>query len=238
MIEIEGIDPKHIVFVPNGIADLPEPTGEDVRAELGIPPGAPLVGTISILRPEKALDVLVRAAAELAPRFPGLQVLIAGDGWERPAIASLISSLGLDDTVKLIGFRRDVPDLLPAFDVAVSCSTWEGSPLAILESMDAARPIVASRVGGIPDMVEDGVHGILTRPGDERELADAIARLLEDRELAERLGAAARARRRAELTIDATVRTVERLYEDSYARTSRARSEGFAPRAPAEVARG
>jgi glycosyltransferase involved in cell wall biosynthesis len=213
MIEIERIDPGKVIFVPNGIPEPPAPGGGDIRRELGVDAGTPIVGTVCALRPQKALPVLIEAAAFLARRFAGVRVLIVGDGPEREALEARIAELGLAATVILLGHRDDVRDLIRAFDVAVCSSDFEGTPLSVLEYMQASLPIVATRVGGIPDIIADGSEGILVEPRESGALADATARLLEDRGLAARLGASARERQLAEFDIDVTVRAVERIYE-------------------------
>lgn len=213
MIAIERIPAELIEVVPNGIAPSPAPRGSDVRAELGVAPGAPLVGTVAILRPQKSLHLLIEAAGELRGRHPGLRVLIVGHGPEEDALRELIARLGLESTVSLVGFRADVPDLLASLDVAVSCSAFEGSPLAVLEYMAAGAPIVATRVGGVPDLVADGESALLVPPGDSGELATGIDRLLTDRALAERLGATARARQREEFTLERMAQRVADVYE-------------------------
>ena len=213
MIEIEGVNPKKILHVPNGIAPPPPPTGADVRAELGIPAGAPVIGTVSVLRPQKALDVFIRASAQLLGEDPDLRVLLAGDGPLRDELTELVHSLGVQDRLLMLGYRSDGPDVIAALDVAVSSSAFEGSPLAVMEYMESARPIVATRVGGVPDLIEDGVHGLLAEPGDVPGLAAAIRLMLTDREGARRMGEAARERRRREFTVDLMVRRLEALYE-------------------------
>jgi glycosyltransferase involved in cell wall biosynthesis len=213
MIEIEGVDPKKILHVPNGIAAPPPPTGADVRAELGIPAGAPVIGTVSVLRPQKALDVFIRASAQLLRESPDLRVILSGDGPLKDELTELVHSLGVQDRLLMLGYRSDVPDVLAALDVAVQSSAFEGSPLAVMEFMESARPIVATRVGGVPDLIEDGVHGLLVDAGDEAGLATAIRRMLADPEGARRMGEAARERRRHEFTVDVMVRRFERLYE-------------------------
>src|SRR4051794_9634662 len=127
MIELEHIKPERAVFVPNGIEALPAPSGHDVRAELGIAAGAPVVTTVGFLRQPKAMDVLIEAAARIAPRLPELKVLIVGEGADRPVYEALIERLGLQATVKLLGLRSDVPDLLAESDVAVLSTNSEGS---------------------------------------------------------------------------------------------------------------
>jgi L-malate glycosyltransferase len=207
------VNPKKILHVPNGIAPPPPPTGADVRSELGIPAGAPVIGTVSVLRPQKALDVFIRASARLLGENPDLRVLLAGDGPLRGELTELVHSLGVQDRLLVLGYRSDVPDVMAALDVAVSSSAFEGSPLAVMEYMESARSIVATRVGGVPDLIQDGVHGLLVDPGDEPGLTAAIRRMLADPEAARRMGEAARERRRHEFTVDLMVRRFEALYE-------------------------
>jgi glycosyltransferase involved in cell wall biosynthesis len=222
MIEIEGIDPQRIRYIPNGI-EMQTPSGTDVRAELGIPPTSPVVGSVGVLRPQKALAVLVKAAALLTRRFPQLRVLIVGTGPEEEKLRALVGRLGLTETVLFLGRRSDVPDLLAAVDLAVCCSDYEGSPLAVLEYMAAGKPVVATRVGGIPDQIEDGVHGLLVDPRDEQRLAEAVEALLLDSDRRVAMGARARERQRREFDLDVLVRRLEALYEELFATSGRAR---------------
>ena len=227
MIEIEGVDPAKIVLVPNAIS-APAPDdddgggGGDVRAELGLEPDDPVVGTVCVLRPQKALDVLLRAAQLLRAEFPRLRLVIAGNGPERERLEAMTAEIGLDGSVDFLGQRNDVPALLSAFDVAVSSSDFEGTPLAVMEYMAAAKPIVATRVGGVPELIDHGVNGLLVEPRDPAALAASIAQLLRDRDYGETLGARARERQRKEFDIEAAVRRIERLYEDLYAASPRA----------------
>jgi glycosyltransferase involved in cell wall biosynthesis len=219
MIEIERIQPKRIRFIPNGITARAPIPGGNLRAELGVGAG-PLIGAVGALRAQKAYDVLIHAAARLREDHPDLHVLIAGHGPEQARLEELISELGLGDVVLLLGRRLDVPELLAELDVAVCASEFEGSPLAVMEYMEAGLPIVATRVGGVPDLIEDGVHGLLVEPGDHRGLAAAIDDLLTDRARASALGAHARERRRREFDLDAMVHAVEALYEELLATRS------------------
>jgi glycosyltransferase involved in cell wall biosynthesis len=213
MIEIERIDPAKVIFVPNGIPEPPPRGGGDIRGELGVDAAAPIVGTVCALRPQKALDVLIDAAAILARRIDGVRVLIVGEGPERPALERRVAELGLAGTVVLLGHRDDVRDLIGDFDVAACSSDFEGTPLSVLEYMQAGLPIVATRVGGVPDILADGSEAVLVEPRDPGALADAVSQLLGDRGLAARLGSNARERQLAEFDIGVTVRAVERIYE-------------------------
>ena len=228
MAEIEGIPRSKLRLVTNGIPDPPAPSGADVRAELGIEPEAPVIGVVATLRPQKALHVLVEAAELIRRDFPDLRVLIVGGEdsqipEEKIRIKELIAAHGLEETVLMLGLRLDVPDVLAAMDVGVLSSDYEGSPLALMESMEAELPIVATAVGGVPDLVQEGVTGILVPPGDPAALAAGVSRLLADRDLLRQMGEAGRARRRSEFTIEAMVRNVEALYYELYEGSARAR---------------
>lgn len=220
MIEIEGVKPEQAVFLPIGIPPLAPPTGRDLRAELGISPAAPVLGTVCALRPQKAIDVLVRAAAELSEEQPELVVLIAGSGAEEARLRALSEELGVADRIRMLGFwePRAVPDLLAALDVAVNTSDFEGSPLGIMEFMAAGKPIVATAVGGTPDLIDDGVHGLLVPRRDHRALAERIRTLLHDPERAAAMAERARVRQAQEFSLAALVGRLERLYDDLLAR--------------------
>ena len=178
------------------------------------------MGVVAGLRAPKALDIFIRAVDELRRKHAGLRALIVGNpdaSGEDKRLLDLMRELSLDDTLIFTGLRRDVADILAAMDVAVLSSDHEGSPLSVMEYMEAARPVVATNVGGIPDLVVDGVTGILVPPRDPTALAAAISGLLDDPDLRRRLGEAGRARRRSEFDISNTVRRVEDLYEELYA---------------------
>lgn len=225
MIEIEGLAPDKVLYVPNGIPPLPPPTGRSVRQELGISKDDPVIGSIAVLRPQKAIHLLLRATAELRRRFPRLRTLVAGDGPERASLERQARALGLEGVVVFLGYRDDVPDLLAALDVFVSTSSFEGSPLALLEAMAAGRPIVATAVGGVPDLIEHGIHGLLVPPGDSHAIAEAIALLLEESDRRRMMGEAGRERQRREFQIDVMVRRLEDLYVELFRATSRGRQE-------------
>jgi len=224
MIEQEGMDHRVVRLLPNGIPALTPPSGRDVRRELGIARDALVLGSVSVLRPQKALHVLVHAAAQLAPEFPGLKVVIAGRGEEEARLRALVRELALDETILLVGQRNDVPDVLAALDIAVCCSDFEGSPLAVMEYMAAGLPIVATRVGGVPELIEHGVHGLLIDRGDADALARAVASLLRNPVLRAEMGARGRERQRREFDIDAMVRRLETVYEELFLTSRRGRN--------------
>jgi glycosyltransferase involved in cell wall biosynthesis len=229
MTEIEGIDPARTRFVPIGILPSARPTGSDIRAELEIGPSAPVVGIVAILRPQKAHRVLLEAIAQLTGDWPDIRLLVVGDGPERTTLEGLIVDLRLQDHVRMLGLRSDVPEILRAIDVAACSSDFEGSPLAVLEYMDAALPIVATAVGGVPDLIESGVHGLLVPPGDPSALASALGVLLRDRRRAREMGERARERRRAEFDLGVVIGRLEDLYGELLAQRGRQLPRGAGP---------
>lgn len=224
MIRIEGLDPAKVVMIPNGIPDPVEApgAGAGLRAELGIDADAPVIGTVAAIRPQKRLDVLIDATAQVVRAHPGVRLLIAGGDLPgddlRERLTAQAEGLGIGEAVTFLGLRDDVPAILDALDLAVISSDFEGSPLSVMEYMDAGLPVVATAVGGVPDLIADGVNGLLAEPRDASALATAIAALLDDPNRRREMGERGRERRRAEFGIDTTVRRIERLYEGLYAR--------------------
>jgi L-malate glycosyltransferase len=173
----------------------------------------PRVGVVANLRPVKGLDVFIRAAAQVARRQPETSFTVAGEGELRKKLTRQAAALGLSDRFDLPGGVTDVPRFLAELDVAVLCSHAEGMSNALLEYMAAGRPIVATAVGAATELIESDVHGLLVPPGDAGQLADAIERLLRDRQLARRLGEAARSRAFTHYNRAAMVRRFEDFYE-------------------------
>jgi glycosyltransferase involved in cell wall biosynthesis len=198
----------HVVAVSSAIRDLlvtdygvaPErvevllPTTTAPPTAGGPPPaaGRPVVGLVGRLVPEKGVDVFLRAAALVSGVVPQAAFLVVGDGPLRPDLEHRAAMLGLAGTVTFTGYRSDATRLLAGLDVLVVPSRSDGSPLVVCEAMAAGVPVVASRVGGLPDLVEDGGSGLLVRPGEAEDLARALVSLLLDPEAARRLGARGR----------------------------------------------
>ena len=216
MIELERIPASKVVFIPNGIPDRPAGDGARARRELGLAPTGAVVGTVCGLRPQKELETALRALSRLAPHRPTLRFVVVGDGPERGRLERLADELGVPTL--FLGQRPndEVPDLVAAMDVLVLSSRFEGMPLAVLEWMAAGKAIAASRVGGIPSMLEHEQEALLVPPRDYVALARAISRLLDDPAERQRLGDAARRRQQAEFRFDRTLDLLEALYERLY----------------------
>jgi glycosyltransferase involved in cell wall biosynthesis len=165
-----------------------------VRQQLGIPINAPVIGTIGRLNEIKRQDVLLGAFARLRKRFPEAHLLLVGDGPLRSELEALSLKLGLVGSIHFAGYQPHTTAYLQAMDIFALTSRSEGMPQAALEACAAGVPVVATRVGGLPELIESGKSGILVTPGDEPAVSEAIERLLADRTLAQEL--AGRAHRR------------------------------------------
>jgi len=186
------------------------------RAELKLREGGFVIGTVSRLdEPKKGLAVMLRALADLAGQdgIPPWQWLLVGDGPARDRLRSLAEELGLPGQVMFAGMRDDVASVLPMMDIFVCPSLYEGFGIAIVEAMAAGRPVVASAVGGIPEIVVHEDTGLLVPPGDAAALAGALATLLNHPEQARAMGARGLARAREKFSIDTAVQQHQQLYE-------------------------
>lgn len=209
-----GVPARRVTVIENGV-DVARFDGASRRDALADPrldvPGVPLVGSVGCLAPRKDYATLLAALARLAGRHD-FRCAIAGDGPERAALEAHAAKLGLSGRVVFLGERSDVDRLLPAFDVFTLSSREEGIPNALLEAMAAARPCVATRVGGNAEVLEDGRTGWLVPAQDPEALAGALAEALSRPDEAARRGAAARRAMLEERSIEAMVRRHEAFY--------------------------
>ena len=186
---------------------------DTVRAELGLDPNALVVGTVANLRVQKAYPDLLRAAREVVERQPGVRFVAVGQGPLEAEIRALHARLGLGDRLILLGHRADAVRIMGACDVFVLASHWEGLGVAVMEALALGLPVVATAVGGVPEVVEHGREGLLVPPERPSELAAALLTVLTDDERRRTMAAAA-ARRGAALSIDAAVRRTEAVYQE------------------------
>ena len=185
---------------------------EAMRMAMGVPVDAPLLGIIARLTEQKGHRVLLDALAQM-PDLSQAHLVIVGDGPLRDELQRQAAGLGLADRVRFLGARRDLGNILAAIDVFVMPSFWEGLPLAMVLAMGAGLPVVATRVAGIPEVVQDGVNGLLVTPGESGELGAALSRVVNDDTTRVLLGQAARAFVRPRFGVDGYVRSVTALYE-------------------------
>lgn len=224
IIDQVGISPDKVVSIPTGIDierfDPDRTTGRKVRAEFAIPENSFLAGTIGMMRGMKGHIYFLRAAIKIADKYPNARFLIVGDAIseeDRRGKEELIEEMdrsGLGKRVILTGYRSDIAEILAALDVFVLASTkHEGLPQVITQAMAMKRPVVATNVGGIPEQVIEGKTGYMVEPRNPDQLADAMVRLLSDRDGARRIGENGRRHVQEKFTIDVMLDATERLYE-------------------------
>jgi sugar transferase (PEP-CTERM/EpsH1 system associated) len=206
---------RKLQVIDNGIDLIPFESGNQrnaIRAEWGIPSDAPVIGTVARLAEVKRQDLLIRAFAGVRQANPNSHLILVGDGEARPGLERLVSSLGLKQCVHFTGSRPNPHAYLQAMDVFALTSRLEGLPLAVLEACAARLPVVATRVGGVPRVIEHNESGILIESGDQTALEDALKLLLADRALAKKLGEAGRQRIEQRYTIARMADDYERQY--------------------------
>jgi glycosyltransferase involved in cell wall biosynthesis len=211
-IAAEGARPDRIVFIPNGVCveDYTKPIDQAaLRTDMGLLPNSKVMGSVGRLTWQKGFDVLLHAFSLVA--HEDLNLLIFGVGEEEARLRALAAKLTLQARVHFAGYRRDVPHVLGALDLYVHSSRFEGMPIALLEAMAAACPIVASSVDGNRDLIEDGVHGWLVPPENPVILARTIQEALNDLDEARRRAAAARQRVLTHFNIESIVVAWEKL---------------------------
>lgn len=213
---LAGVRGAGRVTVVAPVAPAPRPTRgrADVRAAWGLRPGQPLVVSVGRLHPQKGHATLIDAAAILARWRPGVRVVIVGGGPSAGALASRIERLDLSGVVSLVGPAVSGADALAAADVVALASIWEGWPLVVSEAVQLGRPVVATAVGGIPEMLADGVSGWLVAPRAPAEMAGALEAALADPGEAAARASVARLELEARCSPDALVDGVEAVYLD------------------------
>jgi glycosyltransferase involved in cell wall biosynthesis len=212
----DGVAENKITVIRNGVdTQRFYPQGNQAALKqnlLGLSAETPVIGCITKMRPVKNLPMLVAAFKLVQEHIPATRLVIAGDGSERLVVEDQIKKLGLTSQVHLLGLRRDVPDLLNAFDVFALSSSSETAPLAILEAGACGVPVVSTAVGEIPEIVLEGQTGFLVPPGDGDALAKRLLDILADRDLRDRMSQAARQHILNNFSLDASIRAREDLF--------------------------
>jgi glycosyltransferase involved in cell wall biosynthesis len=212
---------EKMFVIPNGLDLKPVGSAEkrrEMRLKLGWDPEQPVIGTVARLHRQKGVVYLIRAAEKVLASLPGARIVVVGEGPLGRKLRHLAERMSLGDRLVFLGERRDAVELISVFDVFVLPSLWEGLPFVLVEAAALEKPIVATAVDGITEIIEDGKTGRLVPPGNAGELADAIIRLLQNREGAFRLAERARALVPARFPLRRMVEQTQNLYLELYRR--------------------
>jgi glycosyltransferase involved in cell wall biosynthesis len=212
----ESIPPEKISLVPNAI-DLRrfspgEASRDEARARLGLPAGSRIVAGVGRLNPQKNFALFLDIAEQLAPRFPDLHFLLAGDGPEEQMLREKASALGIANRVTFSGYVADTRLVYLAADVLLMPSRYEGLPMTLLEAMAMGLPVVASKLDGIAEVIRDGAEGFLAPSDDAALFVERTAALLADAELSSRISKNARAKIEAHFSVERMTSAVEDIY--------------------------
>lgn len=215
-LEAYGGPAARLITVRGGVDLAPFDAAADasgVRANLGVGAGDKVAAVVGRVHPGKGVEHAIRAAGSIRESVPGFKLIVVGAGPLESHARRLVKECGLSDAVLFAGPRSDVPAVLSSLDLVIVPSESETSGLAALEGMAARLPVVASDVGGLPEAVDDGVTGLLVRPGDPEALAEGVLRILASPDRAREMGAAGRARVERSFSATRLVSTVAALYE-------------------------
>ena len=209
--------PHQVRTIVNGLEEeemVEHEVSRALRRELGLPNGCPVVGSIGRLGRQKGYDVFIRAAKLIHDERPDVHFLLVGKGSYESALHDLASELKLDDCFHFTGERNDVLDIFPFIDVFVMSSRWEAMPYALLEAMGSGRAIVLTRICGLDKVVENGRSAVIIPPEDQEAIARAVMSLLDDDELRDRLGHAARETALGKYSLANSIKQIEDVYHE------------------------
>lgn len=203
-----GIDPRMY-------QNFSEDVRQNIRKEFNIPDNATLLLSVGRLQKQKGYPYLIQSAVELKNRGYNFVWLIAGEGELRFQLEQMVKNYGLEDTIRFLGLREDVPNLMFASDIFVLSSLWEGLPGVVLEAMASGLPVVATDVGGTSELVEDGINGYIVTPGNPVMMANAVEKLINmDVESRRKIGNIGREIVQKKFTVEKMVSKHEKLYRD------------------------
>lgn len=210
-----GVSASHLKWIPNGVDTQTFCPGTraaaGLRQDLGIEDAAPVIGCVGRFSAEKAPEVFVRAALLLRTLLPEARFVMLGDGPMRESMREMAERFGLGGWLYMPGIRTDMPEVYRQIDLLVCPSHSEAMPLAVMEAMASALPVVGTRVGGVPDLIEPGKNGWLVAPGDFQGIANRVAHVFQTVGEREQMQQAARARAVARLSLDASVDATAQL---------------------------
>ncbi|TPE40001.1 glycosyltransferase family 4 protein [Pontibacter mangrovi] len=201
---LNGVNTAHFV--------RDEQTGFQIRQDLGIPANAPVIGTVSVFRFQKRLDVWMEIAADILKKVPEAHFIIVGDGPLKEELLAKRKALGIEERLHMPGLKTDVKPYFSAMDIYMMSSIFEGLPIALLEAMSCGCAVISTKAGGVGEVVEDGTSGLLCEVDDYRKLADYGEQLLQNQEQRLDLAAGARFRVQADFSINKMAKQLEELY--------------------------
>ncbi|MEK6764604.1 MAG: glycosyltransferase family 4 protein [Planctomycetota bacterium] len=194
----------------------PELNGSIIRKEFNIDEDEPIIGTIGRIDPEKGYECFLESARIILQDFKNVRFLVVGGAFNNPSLEGSLYEMsvekGIDKNTIFTGFRRDIPQLLASMDVVVLPSGIDACSRVLFEAMAMRKPLVATNAGGTPEIVQDGITGLLVKPGDSSGMAKCIKKLLDDKYLAEQYGNAGRKRVETMFTIERNIRETENVY--------------------------
>ena len=217
LIQHESIPPEKITLVPNAI-DLRrfspgQITRRDARSKLGLSPDAPVIAGVGRLNSQKNFSLFLDVAAALGPKFPNLRFLLAGEGPEEAMLREKALQLGLTDRIVFAGYIADTRQVYAAADILLMPSRFEGLPMTLLEAMAMNLPVVASKLDGIAEVIEEGREGYLVDSADVTAFAERCAALLEHPAKSSELATNARAKIEARFSVERMTSAVESIYD-------------------------
>jgi glycosyltransferase involved in cell wall biosynthesis len=214
--QVLSLPAKQVQVVPNGVdlaAFVPNAEASArIRSSLGISPDDVVIVAVGALEPVKGHAALIEAMAQVCQRAPAAKLWIVGEGYLRSELEALVERHGLRESIAFLGWRTDIHHVIAAADFSVLASKSEGMPLAVMESMACARPVVATRVGGLPELIEHEVSGLLVQPDDVGQLAAALHILVAQPQRRRELGEAAYQRASARFSLAAMTASYQEIY--------------------------
>lgn len=218
MIEDNGFDEKRIISIPTGV-DLnlfdPERVNGTLRSDWGVPAYVPVIGMVAVIRSWKGHEYFVDAAGIVLKEFPEARFFIVGDGPRKEIVSNYIKARGLQDSIIMTGQRDDIPHVMASFDIVVLPSyANEGLPQSLIQAMAMGKPVIASNVGSIPEVVIDGKTGYLVPPRSPSAIAEKIISLLKDNGLRLEMGDEGRSLVSSRLSLEDMLNRIEALYTD------------------------
>jgi glycosyltransferase involved in cell wall biosynthesis len=218
-LQAGGLPHDKVITLYNGVDisrfnKMDETQTVKLRKELQLPLSSQIIMTVAVLREPKGIQFMIRALPAILEQCPDVHYLIVGDGVHRAALSDLVAGLAIKDHVTFAGHRTDIPDLLACCDIFVLPTLKDALPTVLIEALAAGKPIIASNVGGVPEIIEDEVNGLLVAPGEPSKLVEACLRLLKDNELSRQIILAGSETVRQRFNIDTQIEQLSRMYEE------------------------